>query len=245
MQAKNRLIGSVEMIVKDFKLAWCTLLAVVAPSFIVVLLTGRYPFVVDLLADSRATLWGVFTSIFVHNGFWNGFVPNAEFMALLVIYFVVTNLGVAADVRRSRSRFFLYVTFISAISANAIWIVLFPMTSFGASGAIYSSEGVMLAFALTNALHLKMNPSKLLATRFRPSEKRLAITGFFTSLLISCFFICLLLIDTKLFLASGPHINVLVHGLGFYAAFLSTLVYHHRKESADMLESAASRKIVN
>jgi membrane associated rhomboid family serine protease len=236
MQLKNSLVGSIESIGKDFKLAWFTLLLVVVPSYILLLIIGKYPFVIDLLESSRATPWGVFTSIFVHNGFRNDFAPNAVFMALFVSLFVVTNLGVAPDLRRSRSRFFLYATFLSAIIANLTYIIFIQIPSFGASGAGYACEGVMLAFSFTNTLSLA-STFRLLVNAMTSSERERLILASLMNPLIFALFIYWLVTNPESFLAVAPNIAVLAHGVGFYVAFLSTIVYHFLKERRQIFQN--------
>src|SRR2546426_1105704 len=91
------------------------------------------------LCSSRATPWGVLTSMFVYDGWQNAVV----FFGLAVAYLPFSS-NLNSKTRQGRSNFMSVAIFAVAVVANAIWAVLVPFsTSFGQSGVVYAAWGLL------------------------------------------------------------------------------------------------------
>jgi hypothetical protein len=203
----------------DFRFAWYASLLIVGLSLVVVLLEVPYPFLLDWFKASRATPWGIFTSIFIHENFSVHFLPNAVFLLILCLYFALTNEEQSRDAKTGRSRFFAIMTFAGAALANALFIIFAPLaSSYGASGAVYASMGVVLGFALDNVVPKGNNLHDIMA--FYKNKKNIGMV--LTNLLIFSVFLWIIVTDPSLFLARGGNANVFAHGIAFIAAFIIT-----------------------
>ena len=87
----------------------------------------------------------------------------------------------------------------------------------------------MLAFSFTNTLSLVLN-YRLLFNPMTSSERDRLILASLMNPFIFALFIYWLVTNPESFLAVAPNVAVLAHGVGFYVAFLSTIVYYFLKE---------------
>ena len=94
----------------------------------------------------------------------------------------------------------------------------------------------MLAFSFTNTLSLVLN-YRLLFNPMTSSERERLILASLMNPSIFALFMYWLVTNPESFLAVAPNVAVLAHGVGFYVAFLSTIVYHFLKERRQIYQN--------
>lgn len=184
-------------------------------------LIALHPDLLESLWLSPSTPWGILTSAFTHAELGH-LVSNLEGFALSVLLFIPVVSVHSPDIRRRWSRAFLWLVFLSGIGAN---LIEYPTTlvgpgssSWGASGIVYGSLGVVLAGALLSLPgHLKTmtkrRSKKKRKLRFNRKSWRELRAIFVLSLLMA--FLIAILTNTGRFLNVGPGIDVFAHGVGF------------------------------
>lgn len=222
--SSERLRKDLKSLVADFSYVCYTDLAIIIPSLVIIFLSTSFPWLKSVLADTRATPWGIVTSIYVHKDFGTHLLPIAENLIMISFLFVMTNFAVTKDVRRRRSKFFLYSVFVSAIIVNILWLFLSERPAAGSSGAGFASVGVLLGFAFANAL-----PTGKTVTDLHQQYLHLR-TGLITFLNLFVFVSIFLSIvySPESFLGVGKDVNVFAHGIGFLLAFFGSFFYGYR-----------------
>jgi hypothetical protein len=207
----------------DFKVVWYAFLLIVGLSFTVTLLEIPYPFIIGLLRTSRTTSWGIVTGIFAHESFIGHYLPNVVTLLFVCLFFAFTNANQEKEVKERRTRFFVIMMFVGAISANILFIILAPLaSSIGSSGIDYAALGVTLGFAIHNAIHAIPRKLREFTAFYKNKGNFYTIAS---NLLVSLFFLTILIKYPDLFLASGGNVNKFVHAVAFIVAFVATFVY--------------------
>jgi len=184
-------------------------------------LIALHPDLLESLWLSPSTPWGILTSAFTHAELGH-LVSNLEGFALSILLFIPVASVHSPSIRRRWSRAFLWLGFVSGIGAN---LIEYPTTligpgssSWGASGIVYGSLGVVLAGALLSLPdHLKTmtkkRSKKKRKLKFNRKSWRELRAIFVLSFLIA--FLIAILTDTAGFLNVEPGIDVFAHGVGF------------------------------
>jgi hypothetical protein len=205
---------------RDYRLLFVSGLVLFGPSLILPQLVGSGAVQTCqgiLLCTHGTTPWGIATSVFLFDGWAN--IP--VFLGILLMYTAFTG-NVEGQERQSRARFTTVVMFGAAMMANMLWLLAKPLTySWGPSGVIYSMWGVLLAFALFDAMP---KTAKSLNPRTWYSSKQERIAAMDNLVVFSSTAIFLFL-EPGQFLSAGPGINVFVHGVGFLGGFFSAQGY--------------------
>jgi membrane associated rhomboid family serine protease len=173
--------------------------------------------IIPLLVNSRATRWGIVTSLVVH---W----PLAHFVenmvgiaALLFILPMLMNVDEPRDLRRAML-YFTLAPLGSAVVANALVLVYEPdLVSYGASGLFYAALGATLTYALYGII------SRVARSGLPLKRKDRKFIGF--NLLVCVPFIVLTVISPRIFIGVGPGVNFLVHFLAFVFGAFSAMAY--------------------
>lgn len=213
---------------------------ITVPGLIIVIVESHYPFLIDWFKASAATPWGIVASIWIHGNLLSHFASNAAFLLLLCLYFALTNERFLEETRRSRSRFLTGATFLGAVFANVLFIALAPLaSSYGASGTVYASLGVVFGFALDNIIP-RAEKSREILTFYR---NRSNLGTVITNALIFLLFFTVILTNPNLFLAKGGNANVFSHRIAFFGAFGATLTLTFRDRRRIALDPQATRGI--
>ncbi|MEM2173269.1 MAG: rhomboid family intramembrane serine protease [Thermoproteota archaeon] len=193
---------------------------------------------VDYLAASLDTPWGILTSLFVHKD-WLHFSQNMVSLIILTFIFAITNMHLAKQEKRRRSSLFLWNIFFSAILVNILWVIILPhVKSIGSSGIVYASTGIVMAFSLNNTCSnvkmLKENwkKSESLKDLLKKDPQIVCNLLVFSSLLIC------IIIDPKGFLSTGPSVNTFVHFIAFLISFLIVVILYSQEHNKIMLKSS-------
>ncbi|MEM3449374.1 MAG: rhomboid family intramembrane serine protease [Nitrososphaerota archaeon] len=221
----------------DFKAAFVAIFYFTILGLITLCLNIWFP-MVEYLAASINTPWGILTSLLVHKD-WLHFGQNTASLIILTFLFATINMHLEEQEKHSRLIFFLWNILFSAILANILWVIILPQVkSIGSSGVVYALTGVVMAFSLNNAcssvemlrgnhkesgslkdiLNLKKNPQIVC-----------------NSLVFSSLLICII-IDPKGFLSAGPQVNTFVHFIAFSVSFLMAVILHPQKRDKIMLK---------
>ncbi len=184
------------------------------------LLIYSWPSLVGSLSLSPNRPWGIITSAFVHNNL-SHLSSNLFFFSIWSLFFINANYFVGAETRRHSSRIFLWLTYFSGFVANAIvylmWSSILPSnvkSSYGASGVVYASAGVLMASALHN---FSYSLKDLLS--HKTGEPKRKLFGFTWSVFIFVLLFLYLAQDPKVFLGVAPGVNVFAHKYGFLLGF--------------------------
>ena len=169
------------------------------------------------LCTNGGSPWGVVTSVFLYDGWTN--VP--VYFAILLIYSSFSD-NVESDERRRRAHFTSIAIFGAAFTANALWMLVRPLTySLGPSGVVYSLWGVLLAFTLFDGMPKQprsLNPR----TWYGDKKERSSAVG---NLAIFASTAIVLALEPEEFLSAGPGINVFAHAIGFLGGYFSAQAY--------------------
>ncbi len=168
---------------------------------------------VNLLAASRATPWGVVTSIFVHIELGH-LILNLVGLASFLLIFAFTNLHLPYAAKVQRTNFFLFAIVCATILANLLWILVTNLRSIGASGLIYASEGGVAGFCLLNLWQMYDE------IRHKDNVEK---WGFFLNFIILLALAAWMILSLTSFLGYEPNANVLIHGLAFVFALVISL----------------------
>jgi membrane associated rhomboid family serine protease len=222
MKENNSKLGTIirvfERIVCDFRRVFFACALVIVSSIAIFVSFSVYPKINSFLAASRATPWGVVTSIFVHSSLTH-LAYNMIGLFTYTLLFAVCNISFTSENKRKIEPFFLVCVFGSAIVANIFWICLTSKQSLGASGIVYAVQGVLLGFSLINGLSI------LDWKRFKIQKK---FTQFMVLINIIVIFLLLseILLSPLMFLSFAVGVNILVHGISFYLSLVITVVWN-------------------
>lgn len=203
---------------RGFKSVEIALVLFFTANVLLYLLIYLRPSLVDSLSLSANRPWGIVTSAFVHKDLGH-LGSNLLFFSIWCIFFVYANAFVDVETRRHSSKVFLWMIFISGFLADALlfsrWRLSGTSTnSWGASGVVYASAGVLMASALRNFEYSWRDLFK---------DKTGKLKRKFGILIWSIFIVTVLVLyviqDPKTFLAVAPGVNVFAHGYGFLLGF--------------------------
>jgi len=197
----------------SFKKAFLLFFLVFLISLIILFFAHFSPMVTLELADSRATPWGIVTSIFTHLNFEH-LASNMIGLFIWIFLFAFTNSTFKQEINRKAEKFFIVSTVLSAITSNIIWLLLTPASAVGASGLVYATLGALLGFTFFNGVQV-INFSKFKLQPFAVGYMILV------NLLIFCLLLLYLFTSPVSFLSIGEGVNAYAHGLSFYFAFVA------------------------
>jgi membrane associated rhomboid family serine protease len=205
-------------IVCDFREVFFACALIIVSSIAIYMSFSVYPKINSILAASRATPWGVITSIFVHSSLTH-LASNMIWLFLYTLLFAVCNISLASENKRKIEPFFLICVFGSAIVANIFWICLTSERSLGASGVVYAVQGVLLGFSLINGLSISD------WKKFKIQEKFTQFLVLFNLLVLISFLFQIVLLP-QIFLSVASGVNILVHAISFYLSLVITVVWN-------------------
>lgn len=180
---------------------------------------GRVSELSGLLAASRKTPWGIFTSLFVHaneSHLSNNMIALFVFLLFLV---AVNALLPPAEMKKRIMASSLAIFFVPVL-LNLFWILLFPeVRIIGSSGIAYALEGSCFGFSLLNALELK-RPA---AYSFK--ERKITVASSLSNIVVCAALLLSLIVAPDTFLGSSFEIVIWLHALSFCGGLLSSLLY--------------------
>jgi membrane associated rhomboid family serine protease len=205
-------------IVCDFGRVFLACALIMISSIAIFVSFSLYPKINSFLAASRATPWGVITSIFVHSSLTD-LAFNMIGLFVYTLLFAVCNISLTSENKRKIEPFFLICVFGSAIVANIFWICLTSGRSLGASGIVYAVQGVLLGFSIINGLSI------LDWKRFKIQKK---FTQFIVliNIIVIIWFLSEILLSPQMFLNVAVRVNSLVHGISFCLSLVITVVWN-------------------
>lgn len=173
----------------------------------------------ELLAASRGTPWGIFTSLFVHANeghLSSNMIALLFFLALLV----ATNALLPKAEMKKRILSSSLAIFIVPAILNSFWILLFPEVKImGSSGIVYALEGSCLGFSMLNALELKRPAAHT------PKERRITLASSLSNIVVCAVLLFNLIAAPETFLGSKFGIVIWLHAFSFCGGLLSALLY--------------------
>ena len=187
--------------------------------------SSSFPATVCLLSDSPGTLWGIVTSMFVHDSFWPHYLPNMFFLFTLALFFALTNDSIPAMERRSRQMVFIFGMFLFGALANVVSL-RFYVLSYGASGLVYAAWGITSVFCLFNALPRVRQSQDVVPHHSDPLNLRRGRRNRLANFVVSVLLMGIAILSLPLSLSAGPGVNVLVHLLSFSFAVIGTAVWY-------------------
>jgi len=186
-----------------------------------------YPPTNSILELSRATPWGIVTSIFVHSSPIH-LAYNMVGLFAYTLLFAVCNSSLTSETKRRIQSFFLVCAFGSAVASNIFWVFLTSQPSLGASGVVYAVQGVLLGFSLINGLSI-LNWEK-----FKTQEKSTKLMVLF-NLLVLISLLVQIFLSPEIFLSVGVGVNVVAHGFSFYLSLVITFVWNNYVKKVSIL----------
>jgi membrane associated rhomboid family serine protease len=198
-----------------------------------------WPGLLGWLWLSASTPWGIVTCNFTQAELPH-LAGNLEGFTFAVGFFVVVCTVLKVEVRRRWSRIFLWLVFLSGIVESAIEYPVrviingnVSWASWGASGIVYGTFGVLLAaclrslpaqmMALTKE-HRRWDHKRRKWGLFRFDRKSLRTFPSLMSLTLLISFLLLIFTNPRDFLSVGPNVDVFAHGLGFLLGSLPAMV---------------------
>ncbi|MBO3833139.1 MAG: rhomboid family intramembrane serine protease [Candidatus Brockarchaeota archaeon] len=220
----------------NFKTVFIANLFLIIFGLVVLCLTTSLPLMMDYLAASAKTPWGILTSLLVHKD-WLHFSWNMISLTICSFLFAMTNMHLEEQEKHKRSLFFLWNIFFSATLANILWVIICPQVkSIGSSGVVYASIGIVMGFSLAN---IYPHPWNILKENLK---KRMSLKIFLKksfpiiyNLLVFLLLLFYIIIDPKGFLSVGPRVNTITHCIGFLASFLMVTALHLYEHNKLML----------
>jgi membrane associated rhomboid family serine protease len=200
-------------------------------------LTSLSESLLSLLSLSPEQPWGVFSSVFVHDGLGH-LASNLTGFVAYSIMFVFLNVLNTPDNRAKSSRMFLLIVFAAGFVTNAAELLVWGATgttnlvSRGASGMVYAALGVVFASSIVN---LSGNMSVFTRVLARLSHKKkgrkvvdwhtriVILTGILTPAILFTVFSWLVVTPDDFFNV-GPGVDVFGHAMGFLLGFIGSLV---------------------
>jgi membrane associated rhomboid family serine protease len=190
----------------------------------------------SFLALSPSTPWGIFTLMFVHNG-WDHLSGNISMIwAWTALVFLLDSVHSQAE-RRRKAVFFVVVVVASAVVAHATWFVIAmmsnngPFSSVGASGLTFAFGGAVLGFAVMNATHA-------IPRRGIAEQKKRANFVMMINFLVAGMIMILVLSNPAAFIAKGQG-NHFGHGVAFIFGLFGILL---KENFIPMMKSTAMRR---
>ena len=210
-ETREGITSRVRGIFCDFRTLTLFYLAFLGLCLGVYVLGLAFPWLQGLLVASRSTPWGIVTSLFVHSDLGH-LVMNMAGLFSFFLVFSFTNYFLPYEEKARRISYFIVALLASTVFSNVIWIVLVDISTIGASGLVYASEGAVTGFCLTNFWNVYSN------VRFAETRSK---TGVMLVNLLVFLSICVWMVFyTNSFLSYGRDINVLIHGSSFVLAFI-------------------------
>jgi len=197
----------------------------------VFLLVRLFPGLLDHLQLSAGNPWGIITSAFVQVKLPH-LANNLGCFAVFTALFVLVCYSLNVEVRRRWSHVFLWFVFLSGIMANEIEYLLIPVSSslpsYGASGIVYGSEGILLAACavrLPSWFEVTKKALRKLRSNFKKTVRAanlgpLGILAWAMPVIVLAVFVPLLVVNAPSFFSVGLGVDVLAHVLGFFIGLL-------------------------
>ena len=183
--------------------------------------SSSFPATMCLLGDSAQTPWGIVTAMFVHGSFEAHYLPNMLFLFSFAFIFISANASIPVGERRGRELVFVIGSFLVGVVANAVSLLVLPNSlTYGASGLVYAAWGITSAFCFSNAAPRGRLAEVRQYYSDRSNQWRAVYNATAFLLLTGIAFTA-----PALFLAAGPNVNVLAHGVSFILGFLGVGLY--------------------
>lgn len=185
------------------------------------------------LCSSGDTPWGIFTSIFVYDG-WQ----NAAVFYLLALAYLPFSSHLGSTVRRNRSVFMAVAAFAAAIISNGIWTALRPLSvSYGQSGVVYAAWGSLVAFCVADAFP-RGATWRSWGPKYLGREERGAVLA---NLAMVAATVGAVVWSPGIFLGEAPGVNAFVHAVGFLCGYLAVYAYRFVGESLGLRTDEVAR----
>lgn len=208
----------------DFQPIFLTFILILAVSAVICVASFESPSLNYVLAASLKTPWGIVTSLFVHGGGIEHLTSNMLALFSSFLLFALSNSSFSDTEKKRRILFLLIAVFSTAIVSNLFCIILVPrISSTGSSGMVFASQGVLMAFSLSNSFEISR-----LGTCNKKDRKSLLTICLMNLLVFSSFFLQILLIP-RIFLNVAPNVNVFVHSVAFLCSFCLASLYQVEK----------------
>ena len=191
----------------EFKRIWLWYLAILVASVEVFLFSQGIPIVNGILAASRNTPWGVFTSIFVHQS-WGHLVINMTILLLFVMFFTSMNSTLSISNKRKYQKFFMIAAFIFAVVSNILWVALNTGSTVGASGLAYGVIGIVTSSSILNGL-------QILSKKQLNKQSTQTVSVILMNIILGSTLVFQVFQNPQVFLNINQGVNIIVHGVSF------------------------------
>ncbi len=221
-------VSTITKSIMEFERIFAAFVLILLTSLIFLVTSLVYPNSALLLTASKATPWGIFTSIFIHTDLMQ-LAYNMGGLFLFILLFAICNSEFQLNEKRRIEKYFLSAMFIFPMISNVLWIVFKTKPSGGASGLLYVVEGMLLGFALANGRQL-LNFSSAKSQKF--STVIIVLMNVFVAALV----LVQILFNPEIFLNAGVGLNVISHGYSFLFGFLASVPWYYVFGKLTMLE---------
>jgi membrane associated rhomboid family serine protease len=213
--------------ITEFKRIFLTYILVLIVSVIVFGLSQFFSNVNEILSASRATSWGIITSIFAHTNI-SHLALDMGSLFLFIVLFTLCNSTFLLRTKKKIETFFLASVFIFAIISNILWIFFASKGTIGASGLVYAVEGVLIGFSLVNSLQI-LNFSKF---RVQSLSTKYVV---FINIVVGFGVIAQILLSPDGFLNVGQGVNTIAHTVSFQLGFFASFIWYSAIENISIL----------
>ncbi len=215
----------------EFKKAFLFYFIVLLISVIIFGISQFYSNLENILSASRATQWGIITSIFVHSNLAH-LAFNMGSLFAFIFFFAFCNSTFSLQIKRRIENFFLVSVFVFAVTSNILWIALASKGTIGASGLVYAVEGDLIGFSLVNSLQLhSLSKFKVLNI-----TTRLVV---FMNIVVCFAVIAEVFLNTDIFLGVGQGVNIISHGLSFLLGLFISFIWCYAIAKVSILNRMA------
>lgn len=187
----------------------------------------------SVLVARQGNLLGTVTSIFI-NGDWITYFGELSGWIVPLMFLILINQFLIKKERVFRANLFTTVSFIGGVLATFIWELL-PLDTFsyGASGVGYAALGVIFGFALFNISNIhSLSKRKLDTSNLRQS------LGLAFSIAVPVIFAAYIILFPKSFFVIEPHVNSLLHEIGFLVGIFATIFLLYLEKSKQRKSSS-------
>lgn len=213
-------------VVIDFLPAFILFLIVFGIGLLVLLFAPYAYTSSSSLTASMNNAWGIFTSIFVNDSFFD-YVQETSGFLIGITFLMLSSWMFKSPERKTRALLYAIGSLFIGVIATEMWLFL-PHAghySYGPSGVAYAGMGIVFSLTLTNLLIVALK-----LRRFREYTK-MQVVLMAISPIIAFAIAEQVIFNPVAFFNIGPGVNSLLHELSFLFGVLGGAVYFYLTKS--------------
>lgn len=200
-------------------------------SFILII-SGIAYFIISVLTPMNKELinvyanlpWGVFTSLFIYDGWQNVIFFTICIFLLFAFNFRLPKLNV-----KSRALFSTASMFIIGLIANVFWVIRNPLLGeYGQSGVVFALYGIVFAFSFSQISYIFEDLKRGWRSLNFKERRKLKIS--ISILVIPTLIFLQLTVNVGQFLNENNGVAYQVHGVSFFLGILFGFLFIFFKE---------------